>query len=232
MKNKINTNSIIKYLLIPSGVLSIYLVSFSLFSSLMHIEGVNTVFADRAGKYMLYLTAVLGLFSLGLFLRGKNSTQESHSNTTDLQAIDLLLILLPLTPVVQYIVNNLGILNETDIIFVLAFFSIFSFIYIFLLPTLLGFMNNRSILAAIGVAYCMTFTSMSLLSQQFSWFTRGSLKIQLVYFLVIFFLAWLILNLKKQSFYIIVVIYFITNSSIQLVPKLEKVAGSEQEVID
>jgi len=91
---------------------------------------------------------------------------------------DMLLLLLPLTPVVQYIQNNQDILSFAGSLLVVSVFTLFSGLYIFAFPALLGFPGSSRTWISLGLAFTFTITSMPALSMSFNWYESGSLWIQ------------------------------------------------------
>lgn len=232
MKNRITTNFLFKSVFIPILLLTLYFGIYTLFASTINIEGVNIVFASKALKYLLALTLVVLATLIFVRIKSKEKILLGHEKL-DFNPRSLLLILLPLTPVVQYIVTNSGILSSTDMILILLFFILFSLIFIILIPIAIGSLSSFNTLAAIGIAFTTTITSMAMLSKQFYWYYGGSLKIQLPFLFVIYALAWLFLHLKDQKVvYFIVLFFFIANTSFQIINKVQPDRGSTQTEVD
>ena len=203
-------------------VLTLYFVSFSLFLSWLLPEygaNVNAVFVNRAWKFSLLLAVGLYLIFFVLFKIKRGNKVTFGNSIEKLCVSDFILILLPLTPVVQYILNNQDILSPLGSLYVLAVFIVFSILFIIVIPTLLGIVGSTKTLMILGLALTFMITNMASLSAGFSWFERGSLTIQLVLFSGIFLVCWILYNLIGRKFmYVIVAIFFIANSAIQLVP--------------
>lgn len=130
---------------------------------------------------------------------------------------DFFLLLLPLTPVVQYILNNQDILSPIGSLSVLVFFVFFSGLYIFIIPAFLGKFSSTRTLKILGLTFVFTILNMAYLSQYFYWFEEGSTKIQLMFFCGIFLVLGLLYNPKtKMILYLFIVLNFVANSSFQL----------------
>ena len=209
-------------------VLTLYFVSFSYFLSWLlpeYVPNVNSVFVNGAWKFSLLLADGLCLIFFVLFkIKGGNKLtfgKGTFGNGIDKLCVsDFILILLPLTPVVQYILNNQDILSPLDSLYVLAVFVVFSILFIIVIPTLLGIVGSAKTLMLLGLAFTFMITNMASLSDGFSWFERGSLIIQLVLFSAIFLVGWILYNLIGRKFmYFIIAIFFIANSAFQLVPE-------------
>jgi len=211
------------HVVIPLVVLTLYFVSFSCFLSWLLPEygaNVNAVFVNRAWKFSLLLAAGLYLIFFVLFKIKKGNKLTFGNSIEKLCVSDFILILLPLTPVVQYILNNQDILSPLGSLYVSAVFVVFSILFIIVTPTLLGIVGSTKTLMILGLAFTFTITSMASLSAEFSWFERGSLMIQLVLFSATFLVGWILYNLIGRKFmYFVVAIFFIANSAIQLAPE-------------
>jgi len=211
------------HVLIPLVVLTLYFVSFSYFLSWLVPEystNVNAVFVNGAWKLSLLLAAGLYLIFFILF-KIKKVNRLTFGNTIEkLSVSDLILILLPLTPVVQYILNNQDILSPLGSLYVLGVFVVFSILFIIVIPTLLGIVGSTKTLMILGLAFTFTITNMTSLSAGFSWLEVGSFKIQLGLFSAAFLGGWILYNLiGRKSIYFIVIVFFIANSAFQLVPE-------------
>ena len=233
------------HVLIPLVVLTLYFVSFSLFLSWLLPEydtTVNTDFVSSAWKYTL-VAAGLYLIFLVLFraLRTFYLVFERHllveghkENRTafetrgakklalktlknSIEKLDFILILLPLAPVLQYIVNNQDILSPLGALYVFAVFLGFSVLFIIVIPTSLGITGSTKTLMILGMAFTFTITNMASLSAEFRWFERGNLAIELSLLGAVFLIGWILYNLTGRKFlYFLVAVFFIANSATQL----------------
>lgn len=218
LKRAFEGNFFFSNILVPSVVLFVYLVSFEyLISPVLNIpNGVNTVFVSRSWRYFSFvLVGALIIFSIIIFRNGgKIAFTKSDEKTS---SGDLILLLLPLTPVVQYIINNQDILSPLGSLSVLFFFALFSSIYIFVIPAALGFVGSTRTLIFLGLAFVFTITSMALLSSSFAWLDKGSLRIQLIFFGSTFLVTWLLYRLNdKKILHVLIVFIFVSNSIMQL----------------
>ena len=210
------------HFLIPLVVLTLYFVSFSWFLSWLLPEysaNVNAVFVNKSWKVSFLLAAGLYLIFFIFFKIKKGNKLTFENSIEKLCVSDFFLILLPLTPVVQYILNNQDILSPLGSVYVFTVFVIFSVLFIIVTPTLLGIVGSTKTLMILGLVFTFAITNMALLSAEFGWFERGSLKIQLGLFSAIFLVSWILYNLIGRKFlYFVIAIFFITNSAIQLAP--------------
>ncbi len=215
-KSFLRLDSFFSHVLIPLGFLTFYFISFSLLLP----EGVNNVFVTRSGKYLLLFTIFLYLVFFA-FSKLKGAKRPSlKSSRATLSAGDLTLLLLPLTPVIQYILNNQDILSPIDSILVFLVFALFAALFILLIPALLRKIGSTRTVMFLGLAFAFSITNMATLSLQFAWHEWGSLKIQLPVFAGVFLMSWLLFHLNYQKLlYILIAAYFLTNSVSQLLAR-------------
>lgn len=217
LKKNWHVNNIISNVLVPLVVLVLYCISFKYFSSRLLPEGVNYIFVNGLLKYALFLLAGVFLISIVIFVLNRGERLAFKYSIEKFSVSDLLLLLLPLTPVVQYILNNQGILSLKLSLYMLAFFITIPCFYIFVIPLILGAIGSTRTLMILGLAFVFTITSMALLSHSLSWFGEGNLIIQLLFFAGIFLITWFLYNQKKkQIWYLMIVFFFVSNSIIQL----------------
>jgi hypothetical protein len=211
-------NFFISNVLVPLIVLTIYSISYGyLLSSVWFLpNGVNYVFVSRSWKYFLLL-AVSSSLIFFVFLKLKKGEKLAFKISVEKLAIsDFLLLLLPMTPVVQYILNNQDILSPLESLYVFFFFLLFSGLYIFAIPALLGFVGSTRILMILGLTFVFTLTSMASLSHVFAWFETGNLKIQWMFFGGFFTVTWILYNLNSKILHILIAVVFVVNSTSQL----------------
>jgi hypothetical protein len=224
IKKYYEVNFFFKNLLVPIAIMTLYCGSYAYFSSRLLPEGVNYAFVSRLWKYLLILLAIICAITFVLIVSKKNSRLTFTKTTQNVRFSDLFFLLIPLTPVVQYLIINQSILSFFDSLFVLILFTVFSSICIFAIPSLLGIIGSTRILMILGLAFVVTIISMAMLSQYFYWFEEGSLKIQLGYFCFVFIASWLLFCLKNRKvLYFLLFFYFIANCSIQLLSKDNRV---------
>ncbi|MBN2678482.1 MAG: hypothetical protein JXR32_10530 [Anaerolineaceae bacterium] len=213
-----NNYYILLSVIIPLAALITYCLSFICFSTEYLPSGVNLVFASRLWKYVLLVLVVIYLVFFTITKITKVKTVEFNHPIEDLSCIDTSLVLLPLTPVVQYVINNQDILTLTEALSVIAFFLFLSILIVYAFPLLLSIVSSTRIIMLMGLTFATTINSMALLSQYFSWYGKGSLKIQLLFFTGIFLITWLLDNIKgKHILQLGVSLIFISNTTTQLI---------------
>ncbi len=210
--------------IIPLAVLSVYFFAFSLILSWASPEyprNVNAVFVERAGKYSLMLTAVALLIYV-VFGKAETAAKPILKHRGEkLSPGDLLLVLLPIAPVVQHIINNQDILSPSGSLYVLAVFLVLSLLLVIVIPGLLGRVGSTKTLMLLGMTFGFFLTNMASFSARYNWLEEGSLKTQLLLFCAIFLTGWLLYrNLIGRKFlYSFVAVFFAVNTLVQFVPE-------------
>jgi hypothetical protein len=220
-----NASFVLSHALIPLVVLTLYCVL------LAHVlpNGINKSFAGETWKLSLSVAVAVDLLAFVLWKFGKGTRLLLGKETEDLVVWDFVLLLLPLTPVVQYILNNQDILSPLTSLYVFGIFAFFAAFFVIVMPKLLGFWGSARTLAILGMAFTFTLTNMPALSRQFAWLEVGSLKIQLGLFGGAFLVGWILDNLNYRKFlYFWIAVYFLSSSFVQAVtPTGNKAGGAD-----
>ncbi|MBM3299864.1 MAG: hypothetical protein FJY85_07910, partial [Deltaproteobacteria bacterium] len=216
---------------IPLIVLTLYFAALSRFLLWLlpgYGTSVNAVFADNAWKVSLALAVLYVIFFVLLKLpviferyvfavdeplkkRIRNALAFESKNR--IEKLDWILILLPLTPTVQYILNNQDILSPLGSLYVFAVLAAFSVIPIFVVPTSLRATGSTKTLMILGMAFAFTITNMASLSAQMHWLERGILVTQLFVLGAVLTVGWVLYNLiGRKSVYLLIGIFFVANS--------------------
>ncbi|MBI5933402.1 MAG: hypothetical protein HY867_06805 [Chloroflexi bacterium] len=206
-------NFIFPHVLVPLGALSVYVFS----SSKLFPAGVTKAFFVRFGSYLIpttILAFVMFFILLGIRKIKPNFFNASHDK---LSAYDLVLLLLPLTPVAQYILINNDILSGSEAVLLFCLFTLLSSIPIVVIPFLLQRTGAAHSAMSLGLAFTFFITNMASLSKQFSWHEVGRFKIQLMIFCGFCLIAWLFFQLKWINLArLFAAFFFITNPIFQL----------------
>jgi len=214
----------IRIIIIPLIILGFYCYFFSLISSDYLTRGVNYNFSINLLVVVLMFTviAVLAFLIYLIINHVRNVKPEDlyEVSSIKIHIFDLILLLLPLTPVVQYVLSNHEILPALEASFVVIFFTLFSGLFIVLIPVLVGNNSSTKILVALGVAFTFTITGMAFLSDNNSWFNNGHFGTQLGFFAGAFLITYLFFTeSRKKLFFLFIIVNFVINSSVQLFSK-------------
>jgi hypothetical protein len=206
-------NFLLKSILIPIVLLIFYCLSYAFLHSLLFDQGVNYFFVIRLAKFASgFGGGVIGLILISFLIDRSQKLNLIHKPER-FSTTHFILLLFPLTPVMQYILNNQEMLSLINALVVLGFFILFSIVYLFVIPILLRRISPLRLLTSVGVAFTFMILNMASLSSHFSWLKFGSIKVQFPLLVAIFLLVWMILGLKdKKSLIIIAVLFFMTNS--------------------
>ncbi|MFC2028667.1 hypothetical protein ACFLTX_01945, partial [Chloroflexota bacterium] len=209
-----NVNTLVSRILIPLLVLAAYCASFAYLSeTYLSVVGVSFVFSSILLQACIYLAAVAYLI---VFVHSKVINKKGFSYQTKQEKAtlsDLVLLLLPMTPVVQYVISNQDILSAADSVYVLTYFLIFCGITIYIIPLLLGVISSTWTLMLMGTAFSFMITSMAAISQQFSWYEEGEFPIQLLIFAGILLISWFLYqHNKKKILHLFILLIFMANN--------------------
>ncbi len=175
-------------------------------------EGINEVFTERTWEYFLILTVVLAA-SFAVFSRMcKNRAIINIGKIEKVLVHELIYILIPLTPIIQYMISNREMLTISSSILIILFFGILSFVLCVGIPVLLSFTASRHILISAGTAFLYLLLSMVSLSAKYGWHNKGSLKIQMLVFLSAFIILAFSKYLPKKIFISAVLLNLLINS--------------------
>ncbi|MCW5877491.1 MAG: hypothetical protein KIS80_01320 [Anaerolineales bacterium] len=201
----------LRNLVIPAVVLSAYCLLFAHYVSALRQlpDGVNLAFTQALWPAMLGLAGI----ALMAYLLTLTSTRSLPSSGVSANKLDWLLLLLPLAPIVQYLLKNHEILSLGDVVYLLGLFLVCSAMVVLLIPAILQQWASLPVLRISGLIFAFMLTNMPALSASFRWFSEGDLKIQLAIALALFTLAfWLYRSKHRALLYLLIAAYFISNS--------------------
>jgi hypothetical protein len=204
---------VISHILIPFGVMFLYFAS----SSHLLPAGVNKIFVTRSARYALPILILLYTPFFAAAALGRIKWQSLKIPGEELSAGDLMLLLLPLTPIAQYILNNDEILSPSDAILVFCFFAVLAMLLIIIVPALLRNSGSTRPVMYLGLAFAFLIANMASLSKQFAWYEWGSLYIQLPVFAGVWLSSWFLYRFKARDLmHIAIAVYFVANSIAQV----------------
>jgi hypothetical protein len=201
------------YFLAPLWALTLYVF----FLSFILPSGINNLFAYRFCRYALLVATLLSIIFF-IFIKVKKITPRLRKEVRrELYIGDLTLLLLPLTSIMQYILNNLEVVSFAESVYLFFITSIITVLFVFIIPILFEKFCNTRTLMLLGLALVFLISFMPSLSRTFHWHMYGSLKIQMAVFTGIFLVSWLFLYFNRRNFlYLVIVVFFLTNSVTQL----------------
>jgi hypothetical protein len=210
---KIDARFLLSHILIPLGVLSLYVVPLIFLLP----EGVNKTFAIQSAKIFIPVTIVSFIACFVVIGLRKITVQFIGATKEKFITSDLVLPLLPLTPVVQYLINNAEILSWFDFIVVLSIFLTFASLLIFAVPFLFRNTGSFRPLMFLGLAFSFLITNMASLTWHHKWYMEGSLGIQLLVLGGMWLISWILFKTNlRDLLYFVIVVTFLSNFIVQL----------------
>lgn len=167
-------------LLGPLGLLLIYFTGFWVLARALDLpSGVSTAFAAQLSP-VLAVGVLLGLLAAR---RAKQSSGLSEAGQTPVAPVNLrrvsILLLIPLTPITQYLIANQARLPLAASLQVLLGAVILSGLLAFTIPRAVQKFSAPAPLMASGLAFTYLLFSMAGLSAEMAWFEQGNFLIQL-----------------------------------------------------
>ena len=219
--------SIARNFVIPSLFLFFYCGVYAALSVfvLRDKESVNHAFSLDLGFISLGVLLASALVYLAVW-RGRATVEFTPSSRTLAPSTYFLISLLPLSPVIRYLIANRDIASVVDTILVLAiFFSLF-IVFIVVIPYLLSRYASGRLLLSTANALLFTMLNMASISRLFSWHQQGDIVIQLCLFTVVWICTWFLAGLKRNDIAFVVVAFVVGATAIELLSLSE---GQEQE---
>ena len=127
---------------------------------------------------------------------------------------DLFLLLLPMTPIMQYIIMNQDILSLYDSLILFVIFIALSLILSLLIPIILGIIASKKIFMIAGLSFSYFLFNMASVSASlnYSWHMAGNNILLLFILVIIFIILFTIYLFDRKFLYMAIVFIFITNS--------------------
>jgi hypothetical protein len=235
LKSVWNVKVMFLYLLVPMMALAFYCSGFAYFTSRFLSKVISYFFTIDLLKLDLTLIGVVLLLFLVLLIRKGNTPTKIKFSLEKPETRHYFLLLLPLIPIVQYVITNQSILTGLDSIVVIAFFCLLTALLVLVFPSLTGNPSTARIVRIIGLAFILTLTSMPLLCTAFKWYQHGSFIIQLLFFTGILVITALLISLKNPwALNITVLSLFLFNTIFQVTIQLlsEKTLSKQTETND
>jgi hypothetical protein len=213
---RVSVRHVLVNLALPLGILAVVCASLAWVNACFFTMGV-------AYHFLLEVWLIGSVLIAGRYLLAVESGRirqgewgQAHNPAEKMDVGHLLLLLLPLTPVAQYIISNRESLSAADIAIITVFFVAFTGLYVFAIPLLFGRLIPARKLLIFGLALMFTLMNMASLSGTFAWFERGDLRVQLIYLAFVAGMVWLLVEkVDRRLGAALVVIFLLTNSGFQ-----------------
>ena len=173
---------VVRKLIAPFILLDAYL---GILSSILP-EGVNRVFV----REFLFICSICTIIALTAWLVVSllhHLVEPIDSESGDrLRAADAILVLLPLSPIVGYVLRNLDTLRWHDALAVVCIFALVSAAVVVVVPQCLSRWLSPSVAALLGLSLAFVLATMSSVTRGFRWHGSGELLIQVAFFSLVF----------------------------------------------
>lgn len=176
-------------------------------------EGVNLNFAARGWKRLLVLMALVFISFLLLIYFKKDKTFSFQKRLESISIDEALLILFPLTPIVQYIILNKDILSSVDIAIIVLFFVSLIVIFAYIVPWALSIFASRQVLTVVALSFLFTIFDMSSIARAFKWYLAGNLALQAGILLGTIIILLFLRMAGRKILYLSVALFFIANTA-------------------
>jgi hypothetical protein len=213
LKKKIFDTDVFIKLMVGMAALCFYMLYFYILVSQEILpKGINYQFVRKSWMLLVLLISLL-LISFFIYLNWVRKKEFKYTNSTEgFHSKDLLLMLLPMTPIMQYIILNQDILSAFDSIMVFVIFSAISLVLSFLVPMIFGIIGSRTIIMIVGISFSFLLFNMASISFLFSWHFSGNFIIQILILAIIFGISFSIYLLNKKILYVVVIAFFTVNT--------------------
>lgn len=187
----------VRHLVLPALVLGIYLAALRVVLPF----GVNQTFAQA----LLLLTSAVAATALLVHLalgRVRNDTGRAVEYQREpFRAGDVVLLLLPLSPVAQYVLLNPDVLHGYDIAAILGAFTLACAGPTLVVPHLLSRWVPRDVMAMLGLSVAFVVVQMAALTRSFTWHRSGDFPVQLGVLVAVFAVCLLIYRKERKTLY-------------------------------
>ena len=228
--NNFVKSSCIKYISLVEFIFAVLLLYvYLLVVEAYFPEGINNDFVTEIKPSLIYLILYL-LLSLALipslYLGIKSYQFHPLKN---INASDFIIVLLPLTPIIQYIILNQDTLSLYGLFYLLVISLVAAILVVISIPALLSIFASRILFMSLGTALLFILLHMPTLAQNYSWHKNGEIHIQLTVFLLVFFGLLFLYKLNDKFLKIMIVFFFISNSLITFSTSLNKYKPSQEK---
>lgn len=184
--------------------------------------GLNQVTFSLSLPYSVLATCfVFVLFVISVWIKGKGQMKLSK-NSESFKAQNILLIALPLTPIIQYIISNQEILNLSSSLKVFVYFASISLLMIVLIPWLLSSVIHTSLTTAVSLSFLfIVFNRAS--------FGRTTRTMYILLLLTILCVAiFILLEYEKSKVVVIIFVVFFAVNTVTTYMNRELEEGNEE----
>lgn len=214
----LTVTSIVGIFLIPSALLLAYsIVASSVARSFINGLSVNYVFFTDLTQVVSLVLVVSVLMFVLVWIISPHPKFVASPRTLSL-SVYVLMALLSISPIIGYVIANLGISTPFDILVIFANFIGLAAVFIVLIPYILGkYASDRMLLSTVA-AFSYISLNMASITQSFNWLEAGSTPTQFGLFGVVLILIWMLLGTNKSQLAFIIIVFIGGNTIPSLMP--------------
>lgn len=190
------------------SVAGLFFFAYAFLFSWVLPEGINHRFLTESIIVFWPLLWVMAFFILGCLFFGKMDMKGSGERK--IHSEDLYLLLLPLGPLVQYMIFNLNILNFFNSLMLLIIFISCAFFLSFLIPLLLPSIEYQKTVMILGISFSFVLFDMASLANRFHWHRMGDVWVQIMVFLFIFVILFILSRFNRKLLMVTVLAFFVS----------------------
>lgn len=195
------------------------LSGYSLIGAFILPAGINSIFTSFLWKILLVIILLLAaVFSGWKFLTRKMS-YSYKKNSEPFRTADFILLLIPMTPVMQYIISNQNSLTIAGSCFIFLFFLLLLALFGTVVPVLLSRFAPKRILVTASVSFLCLIMSMAAISLAIGWVKRGITPVQVAILAGLILILSLRQLIPEKAVIAAVTIFFIVNTATAVVSK-------------
>ena len=191
-----------------SGIISIY----SLASSFLIPSGVNALFTS----YLFWIFSGITFVSAVIFIIWKIITRRMafslEKEFEPFKLTDFTFILLPMTPVTQYILSNQEAVTITGTVILFAVFIILSILFVVIIPISLSKIASKKVTMTASIAFLTMIFNMASLSSMNAWSIKGIFGIQLAVMVLIIIISFIIRFIPVKIAMLAMTVFFTVNA--------------------
>ena len=162
-------------------------------------EGVNRAFALEF-LFICSICTIVGVVMYGLSAGlQRGNAPFGFRPGEQLQPADAILVLLPVSPVVGYVLRNLDTLRWHDALVVVCIFALLSLVIVVVIPRLLNQWLSSSVAALLAVSLAFTLANMASVTRGFRWHRSGDVVVQVAFFSIVFAACFIVHRKDPRS---------------------------------
>jgi len=194
-------------------------------------DGSTTTFFYRSYKFIGLVLLILGIIFVILLIKVKNFKFKQKFNFP--QPKDLLLISLPMSPIIGFIITNLEYLDAIGFLYVIGIPLVFSLIFSFILPVLFSYFSSFKMLMIAGLALSFTVSIMPSITENLnSHLFNSQFVTQVAYLILSFTILYLFYSFNKTTAYTIAIVFMLTGAMSNILSKISKNESAKTPTAD